>query len=198
MNTNRIEAFSDGVIAIIVTIMVLDLKAPHELDWRHLVQQLPTFLSYALSFLAVAIYWVNHHQLLHRLKHVTRGILWANLHLLFWLSLMPFVTSALGNCHAASAGVALYGAVSFVTAMAYWLLRVAIGRAQPEQLQHQDPVHRRHDFRNAIALLSLGLSIPLCWIDARLGLVLLCVPPAIYFLTERTDHSASANLESTP
>ena len=109
MGKTRLEAFSDGVIAIIITIMVLEMRAPHGADLASLRPLLPVFLSYVLSFVHVGIYWNNHHHLLHTARHVTGGILWANLHLLFWLSLVPFVTAWMGENHFEQRPVALWG-----------------------------------------------------------------------------------------
>ena len=111
MQKNRLEAFSDGVIAIIITIMVLELKAPHEAGVQALKPLWPVFLSYVLSFVYVAIYWNNHHHMLHTVKQGSGGILWANLHLLFWLSLFPFATAWLGENHGAPAPTAFYGVI---------------------------------------------------------------------------------------
>ncbi len=126
MNKGRLEAFSDGVIAIIITIMVLELKVPEGETLRALVPLLPTFLSYVLSFVYVGIYWNNHHHMLHATGHVTGAILWANLHLLFWLSLFPFATGWMGENHFAAAPTALYGLVLFMAGTAYWLLQQCI------------------------------------------------------------------------
>jgi uncharacterized membrane protein len=126
MQKNRLEAFSDGVLAIIITIMVLELKPPHDSGWSVLRTLAPTFWSYVLSFLYVGIYWNNHHHLLHTLKRVSGGILWANLHLLFWLSLLPFATAWLGDSHGAPAPTAFYGAVLFCAAIAYYILQRTI------------------------------------------------------------------------
>jgi TMEM175 potassium channel family protein len=130
MNKNRLEAFSDGVIAIIITIMVLELKVPHGAETRALAPLLPVFLSYVLSFVYVGIYWNNHHHMLHTAAHVTGGILWANLHLLFWLSLFPFVTGWMGENHFASAPSAIYGAVLLMAACAYYILQQRIIASQ--------------------------------------------------------------------
>jgi len=111
MGKTRLEAFSDGVIAIIITIMVLELKVPHGSDFESLLPLLPVFLSYVLSFVYLGIYWNNHHHMLHTVQHVSGGILWANLHLLFWLSLIPFVTGWMGENHFAALPTALYGVV---------------------------------------------------------------------------------------
>jgi uncharacterized membrane protein len=126
MHKNRLEAFSDGVIAIIITIMVLELKVPHGTDFAVLRPLVPLFLTYVLSFLYIAIYWNNHHHLLHAVQRVNAGILWANLHLLFWLSLIPFVTGWMGENHFAELPTALYGFVLLMASIAYWLLELAI------------------------------------------------------------------------
>ena len=126
MQTNRLEAFSDGVLAIIITIMVLELKAPHGAEFAALKPLLPVFLSYILSFIYVGIYWNNHHHLLHSTKHVSAGILWANLHLLFCLSLLPFSTAWMGENHVAPAPTAAYGLVLLMAAIAYYVLQSAI------------------------------------------------------------------------
>lgn len=130
MNTNRVEAFSDGVIAIIITIMVLEMKVPHGNTLAALGPLLPVFLSYVLSFIYIGIYWNNHHHMLHTTRHVTGGILWANLHLLFWLSLFPFATGWMGENHFAPIPIALYGFVLFMAALAYRLLQHTIIASQ--------------------------------------------------------------------
>ncbi len=126
MSKNRLEAFSDGVIAIIITIMVLELKVPHGVELDTIKPLLPVFLSYVLSFLYVAIYWNNHHHMLHTVRQVSGGILWANLHLLFWLSLFPFTTGWMGENHAARIPTAMYGFVLFMAAVAYRILQRSI------------------------------------------------------------------------
>jgi uncharacterized membrane protein len=122
----RLEAFSDGVIAILITIMVLELKVPHGADLAALRPVLPVFLTYVLSFVIVGIYWVNHHHMLHAATGVSGGVLWANLHLLFWLSLFPFVTGWMGENHFAPLPTAVYGAVMLLAALAYELLARSI------------------------------------------------------------------------
>ena len=126
MRKDRLTAFSDGVIAIIITIMVLELRPPHEASWQALKAVAPLFSSYVLSFLYVAIYWNNHHHLMHMSKRVNGAILWANMHLLFWLSLIPFATGWLGENHFAVAPTALYGIALLLPAIAYYLLQIAI------------------------------------------------------------------------
>jgi uncharacterized membrane protein len=130
MSKGRLEAFSDGVIAIIITIMVLELKVPHADRWEKLLPLAPTFLSYVLSFIYVGIYWNNHHHMLHACTNVTGGMLWANLHLLFWLSLFPFATGWMGENHFTAAPTALYGVVLLMAAIAYYVLQQTIIRAQ--------------------------------------------------------------------
>ena len=135
MSKNRLEAFSDGVLAIIITIMVLELKVPHGVELRALKPILPVFLSYVLSFIYVGIYWNNHHHLLHTTQKVRGGILWANLHLLFWLSLFPFTTGWMGENHLAATPAAVYGFVLLMAAMAYWILqRTIIAQQGPQSL----------------------------------------------------------------
>jgi uncharacterized membrane protein len=133
MGKGRLEAFSDGVLAIIITIMVLELKVPHGGDWQTLTPLLPVFLSYVLSFLYVGIYWNNHHHLLHACSRVTGGVLWANLHLLFWLSLFPFVTGWMGENHFAPLPTAVYGGVLLMAAIAYYVLQTVIIRKEGPQ-----------------------------------------------------------------
>jgi uncharacterized membrane protein len=130
MKKERLLAFSDGVIAIIITIMVLELKVPHGADWAALAALLPVFLSYVLSFIYVGIYWNNHHHLMHTVSRVNGLILWANLHLLFWLSLIPFATGWMGENHFAPLPTAAYGVALFMPAIAYYLLQMAITHTQ--------------------------------------------------------------------
>jgi uncharacterized membrane protein len=130
MTTGRLEAFSDGVIAIIITIMVLEMKIPHGESLEDLRPLLPVFLSYILSFFYVGIYWVNHHHMLHTCTTVTGSILWANLHLLFWLSLFPFAAGWIGEHHLSAVPTALYGAVLMMAGIAYYLLQQVIIRTQ--------------------------------------------------------------------
>jgi uncharacterized membrane protein len=130
MGKGRLEAFSDGVVAIIITIMVLEMKVPHGDSVDELLPLVPVFLSYVLSFVYVGIYWNNHHHLLHTCTTVTGAMLWANLHLLFWLSLFPFATGWMGENHFTAVPTALYGMVLLMAAIAYYMLQLAIIRAQ--------------------------------------------------------------------
>jgi uncharacterized membrane protein len=132
MKPSRLEAFSDGVLAIIITIMVLELDVPHGTAMADLAPLIPVFLSYVLSFIYIGIYWNNHHHMLHVTREVTGSILWANLHLLFWLSLVPFATAWMGENHFAAAPTALYGVILLMAAIAYWILQRRI-------LAHEGP-----------------------------------------------------------
>ena len=183
MKTNRIEAFSDGVIAIIITIMVLELKAPHDPTPFSLVRMWPTFFAYVLSFLIIAIYWVNHHHLIHLVSRVDAVILWANINLLFWISLMPWVTVYLGDNHALPFPVALYATVSLAGAISFFLLRASIARH-----------HREHDFerinkrmirKNLIAIATYMTATVVAFIYTPLALILIATPAIMYFLPER-------------
>ena len=133
MGKGRLEAFSDGVLAIIITIMVLELKVPHGENIDALASLMPVFFSYVLSFVYVGIYWNNHHHMLHTAQSVTGPILWANLHLLFWLSLFPFATGWMGENHFAAVPSAIYGAVLFMAAVAYWILQQTIVASQGDK-----------------------------------------------------------------
>jgi len=154
MTTGRLEAFSDGVIAIIITIMVLEMKVPHGDRLQNLLPLLPTFLSYVLSFVYVGIYWNNHHHMLHACTAVTGAILWANLYLLFWLSLFPFTTGWMGENHFTAVPTALYGVVLLMAAIAYLVLQQTIVRAQG-----QDSILRKAIGRDRKGKLSLVLYI---------------------------------------
>ena len=133
MNKTRLEAFSDGVIAIIITIMVLEMKAPEGTDWLVIKPLIPKFLSYGLSFLFIAIYWVNHHHLLHTVKRVSSSIMWANVNLLFWLSLIPFATAWMGENHFEKKTVAAYAVLALLCGVAFNILQAVIVKSQKNQ-----------------------------------------------------------------
>jgi uncharacterized membrane protein len=170
MGTERLMAFSDGVIAIIITIMVLEMHAPHEPTLAALVPVIPVFLSYVLSFVYVGIYWNNHHHMLHVTRRVTGGILWANLHLLFWLSLFPFVTAWVGENHFAPVPTAIYGVVLFLAAIAYFTLQALILRDQGPHSVLARAVGK--DFKGktspVVYLAAIGLSFVAPWIASAL------------------------------
>lgn len=158
MNKGRLEAFSDGVLAIVITIMVLELKAPHETDFNALKQLLPIFLSYILSFVYVGIYWNNHHHLLHTIKNLSGSILWANLHLLFWLSLIPFVTAWMGENNFASAPMALYGTILLFSALAYSLLQSIIMKRHGKDSLLSKAIGR--DLKGKLSIILYLIAVP--------------------------------------
>jgi len=164
LKKNRLEAFSDGVLAIIITIMVLEMKVPHGTELSALLPILPVFLSYVLSFVYLAIYWNNHHHLLHTTQHVTSSVLWANLHLLFWLSLFPFVTGWMGETHFARVPIALYGVVLFMAAIAYVVLQKAIIVSQGSESLLARAVGR--DLKGKLSMLLYGAAIPLAFLQS--------------------------------
>ena len=157
MGKTRLEAFSDGVIAIIITIMVLEMRAPHDTDMASLRPLLPVFLSYVLSFVHIGIYWNNHHHLLHTARHVTGGILWANLHLLFWLSLVPFVTAWMGENHFEPQPVALYGVVMLMSGVAYYILTTTLIRHHGPESGLRAAVG--NDFKGMISVVMYVIAI---------------------------------------
>ncbi|MGH9906952.1 MAG: TMEM175 family protein [Pyrinomonadaceae bacterium] len=159
MTKGRLEAFSDGVIAIIITIMVLELRVPHESSLAALTPLAPVFSSYVMSFVFLGIYWSNHHHLLHAVKHVDGRVLWANLHLLFWLSLVPFVTAWMGENHFGSWPVALYGMVLLLASIAYFILAHAL-----ISLHGRDSVLATalgSDFKGKVSIVIYVVAIPL-------------------------------------
>jgi len=158
MPKTRLEAFSDGVLAIIITIMVLELKVPHSADIAALQALLPVFFSYVLSFIYVGIYWSNHHHLLHTVKHVSGAVLWANLHLLFWLSLIPFVSGFMGENHFAPLPSALYGAVLMMAGIAYWILTGAIIHEEGKTSILAKAVGK--DFKGKVSVVLYAIAIP--------------------------------------
>ena len=177
MGKGRLEAFSDGVIAIIITIMVLELKAPHGAGFDALAPLIPVFLSYLLSFLYVAIYWNNHHHMLHAAERVSGAVLWANLHLLFWLSLFPFVTAWMDENHFAAAPVALYGVVLLMAAVAYYLLSQCLAAVNGRHSLLATAVGRDWKGVVSIGLYVLGIAMTLArpWIGVALYVLVACL-----------------------
>lgn len=163
MTKNRLEAFSDGVLAIIITIMVLELKVPHGTDCAALAPLWPVLLSYVLSFVYVGIYWNNHHHMFHSTQQVSGGILWANLHLLFWLSLLPFTTGWMGENHFATMPTAVYGVVLLMAAVAYYILQHAI-------IAHQGTgsllaAAIGNDWKGKLSLVLYVAAVPLAFVN---------------------------------
>jgi len=166
VTTGRLEAFSDGVLAIIITIMVLEMKVPHGADFAALRPLTPVFLSYVLSFIYLGIYWNNHHHMMHAMHRVSGPLLWANLHLLFWLSLVPFVTGWMGENHFAPAPVALYGVVLLMAALAYTLMvRVALRIEEPDSaLARAIGGDRKGNLSIALYVIGIAASFFQVWL----------------------------------
>ncbi len=174
MGTTRLEAFSDGVLAIVITIMVLELEVPHGTDAAALRPLVPVFLSYVLSFIYVGIYWNNHHHMLHATERVSGSVLWANLHLLFWLSLIPFVTAWMGENHFASLPVALYGVVLLMAAIAYLILqqRIIAIEGPASRLARATRSDIKGRFSPLFYLAAIGAAFVLPWVS---GLIYVAV-----------------------
>jgi len=162
MNKGRVEAFSDGVFAVIITIMVLEMKAPQGVDLRALAPTLPVFLSYVLSFTYIGIYWNNHHHLFHASERVSGGILWANLNLLFWLSLAPFTTAWMGENHFAAVPVAVYGAMLLLAGVAYFVLTRSLIAQHGRNSMLAKSIGR--DWKGAVSLLVYAAALPLSFV----------------------------------
>src|SRR5262252_3435099 len=183
MKTTRLEAFSDGVLAIIITIMVLELKVPHAVEFAALKPLLPVLLSYVLSFIYIGIYWNNHHHLFQATEQVSGGILWANLHLLFWLSLFPFTTGWMGENHFTAAPTALYGLVLLMAAIAYLLLQEAIISAQGQESILKKAVGR--DWKGKLSPLLYVLAILAALRFAWLAQTILAIAALIWLIPDR-------------
>ena len=189
MGKSRLEAFSDGVIAILITIMVLELKVPHEPTMDALGPLWPVFLSYVLSFIYLGIYWNNHHHMLHTVKHVTGGILWANLHLLFWLSLVPFVTGWMGENHFAAQPTAVYGVVLLMAAISYWILQRLIIRAQGPGSLLQKAVGG--DWKGNLSPVVYVAGIATSFVAPGVGFALYAVVAAIWLVPVAASNAPS-------
>lgn len=183
MSKNRLEAFSDGVIAIIITIMVLELKTPHGAELSDLSPLWPVALSYILSFIYVGIYWNNHHHLFQSVSEITGPVLWANMHLLFWLSLTPFITGWAGENHFAPMPVAFYGFVLLMCGVAYYILTQALLRADPSNLRLAKALGQ--DFKGKISVVLYAIAIPLAMVNAFLSLGFYVAVAMIWFVPDR-------------
>ena len=194
MGTNRLEAFSDGVIAILITIMVLELKVPHGETLEALAPLTAVFLSYVLSFAYVGIYWNNHRHMLHACGRVTGPMLWANLHLLFWLSLIPFATGWMGENHFAAAPSALYGAVLFMAAIAYWVLQRTIFVAQgPDSLPKKAV---RGDWKGKLSPFLYLIGIVAAFWSQWVAQGMYVLVALLWLIPDRRIESALANSET--
>ena len=183
MPKTRLEAFSDGVLAIIITIMVLELKVPHGEDLSALAPLLPVFFSYVLSFVYIGIYWNNHHHMLHAVKHVTGGVLWANLHLLFWLSLFPFVTGWMGENHFAQLPTAFYGAVLMMAAIAYWILAGTIINEEGADSLLARAIGR--DLKGKLSVVAYALAIALSFVNHWIAAAIYVLVALVWLVPDR-------------
>lgn len=183
MNTDRMEAFSDGVIAILITIMVLELRVPHGADWNALRPMLPVFLSYLLSFVFLGIYWNNHHHMMVLTDEISGAILWANLHLLFWLSLIPFATAWMGENHVAPLPTAIYGCVLLLAAIAYTILQQAIIRRQGSGSKLKAAVGK--DRKGISSALLYAVAIPLAFVHQLIAVAIYVFVAMIWLVPDR-------------
>jgi len=183
VNKERLTAFSDGVIAIIITIMVLELQPPSRTDWPALLAMLPTFLSYVLSFTYVAIYWNNHHHMLHTVRRVNGAILWANMNLLFWLSLTPFVTAWLGRNYRAPLPTAVYGVVLLLAAIAYFILQSTIIRTEGPESALATAIGR--DVKGKASLILYLAAISLAFVHPAISDASYIGVALIWFIPDR-------------
>jgi uncharacterized membrane protein len=189
MNKNRLEAFSDGVIAIIITIMVLEIKTPHDTSWKALFEQLPVFLSYLLSFIFIGIYWGNHHHMISVLSHVNAAIIWANMNLLFWLSLIPFATGWMGENHFARNTVILYAFLLLVCGLAFTILQICV-----ERVTKNNPklvVAFAHLMQKGIfSLVCYILAIILAYYNTLFSAILFCVVSIRWLIPDKNIEKA--------
>ncbi|QBC32168.1 TMEM175 family protein [Pandoraea sp. XY-2] len=185
MGKSRLEAFSDGVIAIIITIMVLEMRAPHGSELSDLLPVAPTFLTYILSYIYVGLYWNNHHHLFHVVQRVSGSVLWANLHLLFWLSLVPFVTHWLGDNHFTAWPTALYGVVLFMAAVAYYLLTRTLLAVHGAGGNAKLAAAVGRDVKGKLSVVAYALAIGLAFVMPALSLVLYGLVAAVWLIPDR-------------
>jgi len=196
MGKARLEAFSDGVIAVIITIMVLELKVPRGVQPSDLVELAPVFFSYVLSFLYVAIYWNNHHHMLHTVQRVTGGILWANLHLLFWLSLIPFTTAWMAENHFATWPTLAYGVVLLTSAVAYYGLQTCVIRRHGRDSLLAKAVGS--DFKGKISPVLYVLAIVVTFRSTLIALAIYAAVAMIWLVPDRRIERALGNLPESP
>ena len=183
MGKGRLEAFSDGVIAVIITIMVLELKAPHGPELSELLPLLPTFLTYVLSFIYIGIYWVNHHHFFHIIHKVSGGLLWANLHLLFWLSLIPFTTAWMGENHFTTIPVALYGVNLLASAIAYTILSLVAVRVHGPDSEIARAFG--NDRKGKISVAFYVASIPIAFYSPIISCAFFAIVALIWFVPDK-------------
>ena len=191
MGKGRLEAFSDGVLAIIITIMVLEMKVPHGDSFDSLKEILPVFISYILSFINIGIYWNNHHHMIHAAKHVNGKVLWANIHLLFWLSLFPFATGWMGENHFTTLPVALYGVISFCAGAAYYILSRMLIQLHGENSTLAKAIGR--DNKGMLSVIIYMVGIASCFLNAWIGFGLYVVVAGMWFIPDKRIEEKIAN-----
>lgn len=184
MNKNRLEAFSDGVLAIIITIMVLEIKVPHGSDWLELQRLAPVFISYLMSFMFVGIYWANHHHLLHSVRRVTSGLIWSNLNLLFWLSLIPFATGWMGENHFASNTVATYGTLLLLCGISYTILQKNVEQ-NAQDLEALQIAFANQKIKGIASTAMYAASIPLAYYNPTISGMLFFIVSIIWFIPDK-------------
>jgi uncharacterized membrane protein len=197
MKKTRLEAFSDGVLAIIITIMVLEIKVPHGEQFSDLKELIPVFLSYALSFIYIGIYWNNHHHMVSTVHKVTGGILWANLHLLFWLSLIPFATGWVGENHFGAAPMALYGVVLLMAGIAYYILQSLIIKNEGKDSLLAKAIGK--DMKGKVSPFLYLAAIVVSWVNPVISGIIYCIAAFIWLIPdkriERSIRQSGSDLE---
>jgi len=183
MTKGRLEAFSDGVLAIIITIMVLEMKVPHGDSLESLMPLIPIFISYILSFVNIAIYWNNHHHMMHAVKYVNGTVLWANIHLLFWLSLFPFFNGWMGENHFSKWPVVLYGIVLFMAGIAYYMLAHSLARLHGKESTIAKALGK--DRKGILSVVVYAIGIGLSFINSWLGVMLYTLVAAMWFIPDK-------------
>jgi uncharacterized membrane protein len=196
MKTTRLEAFSDGVVAILITIMVLELKTPPGDDWASLRSLAPRFCPYVLSFVMLGIYWNNHHHMIHMTDRVTGGILWANLHLLFWLSLIPFGTAWVGETALAPLPTAIYAGVLMLAGTAYYVLKTAIIRSQGPQSKLQAALGS--DAKGILSVVMYALAMPLAFVNPWIAAAIMVAVALIWLVPDRRIEGRMGEDERVP
>ncbi|MFZ4582843.1 MAG: TMEM175 family protein [Paludibacter sp.] len=189
MNKNRLEAFSDGVLAIIITIMVLEFKVPHGSDWKQLEELIPVFISYGLSFSYIGIYWGNHHHLLHSVKEVSSTMILSNLNLLFWLSLVPFATAWMGENHFETNTVAMYGAVLLLCGTAYYMLQETVKKNSKDSDALKE-AFKMSSRKGMISLVMYILAIPLAYVHPYISYGIFIVSSIMWLIPDKNIEKA--------
>ncbi len=189
MNKNRLEAFSDGVLAIIINIMVLEIKVPNSSEWIELKLLIPVFISYFMSLLFIGIYWVNHHHLLHSVRQISSGIIWATLNLLFWLSLIPFVTGWMGENNFAPNTVAAYGCILFICGIAYTILQKAVEK-HAHNLETLKEAFANLNKKGIVSTIGYLVAIPLAYVNPIISGIIFLIISAIWLIPDKNIEKA--------